>query len=469
VSETLAAVARRFGMRRVSFPLVRRALRPQAGRLLRLFEASSRARPDVWRARQDERLRRLAAWCWETVPYYRSSFERSGLTPREIDGVADLAKLPILRKVDLKTHGESLLSTATAVDRRDVRHTSGTTGFPVRVVRDRALHAWGQASWWQGLYWSGIHPADPILDIAIPLLHAPSRSQQAWLRLTGSRTVPLADLILRDFAALRNACAGMRPALLSGQPDQLAIFAEVVRSGDVTLGALPRAVLYRSAALPEAMRRSIVRAFGAPIHARYAAYEFVPAIAHACVDGWLHVNAEAYAVEVVSGEEDAPAGPAPRIGRVLVTDLNNFVAPLLRYDLGDLAETAPEGPCPCGRTWPRIGRITGRQVDVAYAREGVRVPQASLERALHFEVPDMGSRIWEYQFRQREVGKADLLIVTRDEALRAQSESLAAGLERRVGGLLDFRVTFTDHIARPPSGKRRLLDGMPDGIETPDG
>jgi phenylacetate-CoA ligase len=45
--------------------------------------------------------------------------------------------------------------------------------------------------------------------------------------------------------------------------------------------------------------------------------------------------------------------------------------PLLRYEVGDLAEVdADPEPCACGRAMPRVRRISGRQDDVVIAPDG---------------------------------------------------------------------------------------------------
>tara|TARA_R100001039_G_C1850520_1_gene110742 strand:+ start:3369 stop:3659 length:291 start_codon:yes stop_codon:yes gene_type:complete len=56
-------------------------------------------------------------------------------------------------------------------------------------------------------------------------------------------------------------------------------------------------------------------------------------------------------------------------GRVVVTSLHSFAMPIIRYELGDLAEWGP--PCACGLTWPVIAALRGR------VRRRVRLPDGS--------------------------------------------------------------------------------------------
>jgi hypothetical protein len=70
-----------------------------------------------------------------------------------------------------------------------------------------------------------------------------------------------------------------------------------------------------------------------------------------------HVAAENALVEIVDeqGRDVAPGGR----GRVIVTGLNNYAMPFIRYQLGDIA-LAGTAPCGCGRALPVITRVEGR-------------------------------------------------------------------------------------------------------------
>jgi len=79
------------------------------------------------------------------------------------------------------------------------------------------------------------------------------------------------------------------------------------------------------------------------------------------------MNAEHVFLEIVdeAGREVAPG----EMGRVLVTTLENYLMPLVRYQIGDYA-IAAEGSCSCGRTLPLIGRILGRQMNLLRRADG---------------------------------------------------------------------------------------------------
>ena len=62
------------------------------------IETASREQIDAW---QNERLVKQVQHVWDNVPYYRKKMEEKGLTPADIQGTADLHKLPFLTKDDI--------------------------------------------------------------------------------------------------------------------------------------------------------------------------------------------------------------------------------------------------------------------------------------------------------------------------------------------------------------------------------
>ena len=58
----------------------------------------------------------------------------------------------------------------------------------------------------------------------------------------------------------------------------------------------------------------------------------------------------------------------------MITDLNNYCMPFIRYRIGDLAEAMDAtDACACGRGLPRIGNIEGRVQSIIIGANG-RVP-----------------------------------------------------------------------------------------------
>src|SRR5262244_3296802 len=71
--------------------------------------------------------------------------------------------------------------------------------------------------------------------------------------------------------------------------------------------------------------------------------------------------------EVMESEE--PGDNHTEIGRVVVTPLYNYAMPLIRNEVGDMAETGTASPA-CGRGLPTLRRIVGRYRNMFRYRDG---------------------------------------------------------------------------------------------------
>ena len=76
-------------------------------------------------------------------------------------------------------------------------------------------------------------------------------------------------------------------------------------------------------------------------------------------------------------EEPVPEGES---GMLVVTMLQKEAFPLIRYKIGDISSLTWE-KCACGRTHPRLGRITGRSDDMIVVR-GINVFPSQIESVI---------------------------------------------------------------------------------------
>jgi phenylacetate-CoA ligase len=177
-----------------------------------------------------------------------------------------------------------------------------------------------------------------------------------------------------------------------------------------------------------------------PIVDVYSAQE-VGYIALQCPDHeHYHVQAERHLVEILR-DDGSPCAPG-EIGRVVISDLHNFATPILRYDIGDLAEVA--APCPCGRGLPTLARIVGR------VRNMLLLPGGGTTYPVFTVACREAARYRDIQLVQ----------LTR-EALRARvvpdgdldRTALIAALQRSLGHPFSVEIELVDEIARTPGGK----------------
>ena len=162
----------------------------------------------------------------------------------------------------------------------------------------------------------------------------------------------------------------------------------------------------------------------------------------------LHCEAELAMVEVLD-DSGRPCAPG-EVGRVVVTHLHNFAAPLIRYELGDLAEVGMA--CECGRGLPVLKRVLGRTSGLLTLPSGEK---RFVEPATRTFVEL--SAVVQRQIVQRSPTEIDLVLVARRPLTVGEETELFSDLSARFGAKFDFRTVYVDSIPRAASGKFALF------------
>src|ERR1700754_4680669 len=102
---------------------------PQPGEL----ESIERASRDELQALQLKRLQWSLQHAYDNVPHYRQAFEASGVHPRDLKSLADLAKFPFTTKKDLRDNYPFGLFAVPREKVSRIHASSGTTGKPTVV------------------------------------------------------------------------------------------------------------------------------------------------------------------------------------------------------------------------------------------------------------------------------------------------------------------------------------------------
>jgi phenylacetate-CoA ligase len=153
---------------------------------------------------------------------------------------------------------------------------------------------------------------------------------------------------------------------------------------------------------------------------------------------------EALLVEVI---DDAGRACAPgQTGRVVVTTLHNFSMPLIRYEIGDLAEAG--GDCACGRGLPVIQRILGRMRNMLVLADGRRYWPSFGLRGLSTE---LGIR--QHQLVQKSFDLIEARLVVDAPLDAAREERLRRQLLSRAPAGFRIEFIYCADIPRSASGK----------------
>jgi phenylacetate-CoA ligase len=378
---------------------------------------------------------------------FAARMRSAGLAPEDLAVPTGLRRLPLLRRRDMQNVDEHFFCRTLPEGHGPSRETrtSGSTGEPVRTRRTAVSQLFWRAINLRGHGWFG---RDLTRSTTVIRAHLPAvRVQPHWgppMNLL-FETGPLQTIPVRtDIAEQVRLLAEFKPACLIVYPSNLDALIRHCRRHGVAIAGLER-ILTMGETLWPAVRAEAEALFGARVFDGYSSEE-LGNIALQCPDsGLYHVMAENLLVEVLddSGEPCRPG----EIGRLVITDLSNFAAPLVRYDIRDHAEVA--GPCPCGRGLPSLKRILGRERNILRRPDG----QHHWPFLGYWRYRD-AAPIVQYQLVQTALDRIEMRLVT-ETPLTARQESDLAGVVRDgLGYPFDIRfVYFNGEIPRPASGK----------------
>lgn len=406
--------------------------------------------PSQLRELQDEKLRRLVRHAYRNVPYYRARMQERHLRPQDIRGVSDLHKLPMLTKQDVRDNIYfDILSENHVKDDVLKITTSGSTGEPFVCYADRRQLEFRWAATLRSQEWTGYQFGDPCVRLWHQTIGM--STSQAWRErldaaLLRRRFIAVFELRGAALAKTVDDIRRTRPTLIDGYAEALDLIAAYLREHP-PLGFGARGVMSSAQMLPLASRAIIEQAFGCPVFDKYGSREF-SGIAYECDahDGH-HVVSEGFVVEIL--RNGAPAKPG-EIGEVVITDLNNYCLPFVRYRIGDLAVAMNDSPCPCGRGLARIGAIEGRVQSIIQGTDGRFLPGSFFS---HF-LKDYDHAIRQFQVIQEAAGALRFFIVKGGRYSDDVLDEILTTFRRYLGNDMRIDVEFTDEIKLIRTGKR---------------
>ena len=337
---------------------------------LRTLLRNRRLSADELNALQERKLAAIVRHAYENVAYYRALFQSVGVSPHDIGTVEDLRHVPITTKTHLRAAGiANITGKGADLAACVVTKTSGSTGEPFATYRTRREARTRHLVDFRALISAGFRPRDRFLSLG----PAWNPQRRVYHRLGYYRTFAISRLLPIDEQISR--LKGIRPDLFWVYPTLLRA---LLHRLDYRLSRIVRPrVLITSAEVFDDVLRDRVRAdLDVEMFNFYGAVE-VGRIAHECgAHMGLHVNSDNVVLECLNGDSPAKANEH---GIAIVTSLNRFTMPIIRYHLEDRCMRLAHA-CACGSSFPLIGPPQGRRWDM------IRLPSGTLVSPLVLNV-----------------------------------------------------------------------------------
>ncbi|RKT44651.1 phenylacetate--CoA ligase family protein [Thiocapsa rosea] len=345
----------------------------------RIWDPDAETLPrDGIEALQVERLRELVTRV-ARVPFYRDHFAHREIGPHSIRSLADIRRLPLTTKDDLRRQQPLGFLAVPRKDLARIHGSSGTTGRPTFVAYTaRDLETWSNLCA-RFLVAGGLRP-EHTAQVAFGYgLFTGGFGLHYGIERVGAAIIPAAaGNTRRQIEIMRD----LDPEVLICTPSYALTIADSARELGIDPRSLPiRFGHFGGEPWTEDMRREIEDQLDIAAFNNYGLSEVIgPGVSGECPERTgMHIQEDHFLVECLDPETLEPV-PEGEPGELVITTLTREAMPLIRYRTRDIARLYRE-PCACGRRTTRMSRVTGRTDDMLIIR-GVNVFPSQIEEAL---------------------------------------------------------------------------------------
>ena len=398
------------------------------------------------------KLKNLLEYAYTNVPYYRRMFETLNMSPKDIATPNDFRKLPILDKEKITDNLSDIVSSA--YDRRDLHKnsTGGSTGAILRFFSDRKEIPFVQALVLLNDQWAGLELGDKhtlLWGSPFDISRQKKLKNRIYYRMLRLLFLPSYNLSEETMHKYAKKLRQYKPKTIIGYSSSLYLFAKFLEENKIR-DINPKSIISSAEVLYDYQRELIESVFQCKVFNRYGSRE-IGAIAQECPEhSGMHINAEHVYVECLK-ENGEPAAPGER-GELVITDLDNYGMPFIRYRIGDVGVLS-DRKCNCGRGLPIMEKVEGRTFDIIVGTNGIYFDGHFFSILLRTAVDG----IKQFQVVQESEKEINIKIVI-DEVFKTEYIDVLTNKIHEYCGE-DMRINFNivDEIQPTKSGKFRFI------------
>jgi phenylacetate-CoA ligase len=397
---------------------------------------------------QDHQLKGLQwtiAHAYQGSKEYRVNLDRAGISPDDIQSLADLQRLPFTTADDLRQGYPFPLRSVPFEKIVRIHSSSGTTGKRKNMCYtqkdvDDWIHFFARA-----YEMAKLTPSDRVqIAVGYGVWTAGIGFQLACEKLgamalpTGPGNVDMQCQFLVD----------LQPTVLCCTASMGLLMAEEVQRRRIGDKINLKKVIYGSERSSVSMRQKISELLGGAelfditgLTELYGPGTGIECSDHDCIHFW----ADYYILEIIDPDTLQTVTDG-EWGEMVVTTLCKEAAPLIRYRTRDITRIIP-GRCTCGTLLPRHSRIKGRSDDM-FTFRGVNIYPSNID-ALISEMSGFGS---EYQIHlSRDASERGMMKVVVERHQEGDA-SYDHQLEQELVQLVKKKLLVTPQVKTVPYG-----------------
>ena len=413
-------------------------------RYTRYLEKHQYDSPEALKRMQADKLCKIMRHACDRIPYYKSLKGELKLTPET--AFEDIKKFPIITKQMISERQVDFVDRNIPAVMR--MKTGGTSNVKVEVIRDKSSHNMRNDE-----YFNRMIRVYPGMRRMILSRHESNyrigndEDPEKWVhyrhnRLSGTYHVKPNPLTEEKLSKIHDFYVSGKLEFLRANTNTGYLFAKYAEKMSFKLAPL-KVLRCSSTQLVDEHRETFKRVFGTDPYDAYGASEINFVASQCDVRKGMHYIPMSHYIEILdSNNNEVAAGTA---GSMVVTSLVHMAMPMIRYRIGDCAVLS-DSLCSCGRTYPLIKRMLGRDLEVISTSTGV-LTGADILRLI-----ESAQGIADCQVIERSSGGI-LVNIAKSTDYKTGDENVIRGLIIEKIGAVDIEIAFYPILPILPNAK----------------
>ncbi|MFA5125792.1 MAG: phenylacetate--CoA ligase family protein [archaeon] len=388
---------------------------------------------------QKDKLEKILLHAWKNVPYYSKVLTKARVV---VDGKVNLEnfdKIPVLTKDIIRKEGKNLYS-KDYKKRKFYENTSGgSTGEPVRFIQDKEYDEWNNST---KIYYKLLNKQDigekelRFWGSERDLLEGKEKRSirfRNWLyNRKEFNAFKMSEKDMFDFVEKWN---NFNPSWIEAYVQSIYEFAKFVKKNNLKVITPKNGILTSAGTLYLDMKKTIEETFNCKVYNRYGSRE-VGGIACSNKNfNKLKISFWHNYLEILNKKNKT-------FGKVILTPLNNYSMPLIRYDIGDIAVK--------GKNTLNLNKIKGRDVGLIKTTDGKLIDGEFFTHLFYY-------KYWveKFQVIQKSVNRIQISIVGKKNVF--DMKNIELDIKKVMGKECVIKWRFVKEILSKENGKYEFV------------
>lgn len=403
---------------------------------------------------QSKLLYSLVDYASKEIPYYARVVKERKLTYSEDSIREDLTKFPILTKDIIRTEFDNMYKISSK-NKAYLNFSGGSTGEPIKLYQDMEFKSKMLIIKRLQKEWSGWNVGDVVIRLWGSEKDILNKRKSLfhlffdWINSTYIlNSFCMSETEMGEYVGFINK---RKPKLIIAYANSINELSSFIIRNNLKVYS-PSAIISSAGILYSSFRDNITKAFNCEVFDRYGSRELGDIACECEKHVGKHICSFIYYVEIL----DDKLNPCKDggVGGIYLTLLSNYTMPLIRYKIGDMGSIFKDKKCACGRGFPFLDKLVGRDTDVFVTKDKKIIPG---ELFIHFigVVYNNGS-IRKFQVIQEEFLRMTVKIVLNDKfPMGPTKDKINNLIKKYFGDSCLITWEFVEDILPSKSGKYR--------------